>query len=281
MQGGGIIDITRERVEDLYHNVSAEYNTTSLATEEGYVYRPNEWGLIEMLAIAKHLPSDGAFVDIGTGMGIAPRFAKTLGAHVITLDSLASGGVALDNVKAAGIVGCFCDVESEPLPIEGGSVDCVFFGDVIEHLRDSPKPVLTEIFRILKPGGICICTTLNAVRLTVRLKVLMGFSNWANIHEYFDEKAHFGHHHEYTIEELKFVFERAGFGVSDFVLYENNLREVKISAMSDVKTQTRSRARNRSESVLATTSRRVLVSLTDLFPQLRGSMLLVAQKPTS
>ena len=232
-----------------------------------------------MLEIAKHLPANGVFVDIGTGMGIAPRFAKMLGAHAITLDSSASGGGALDNVKAAGVVGYFCDVEHEALPIDSGTADVVLFGDVIEHMQNSPKPVLSEIFRILKPGGICLCSTPNAVRLTVRLKVLMGYTNWANIQEFFNEKSHFGHHHEYTTDEIKFVFEKTGFEFCELVLYESHLREVKISTMSELKTQGRSRAWERSEPVFITIPKMVLLSLTEVFPRLRSNMLLVARKP--
>jgi SAM-dependent methyltransferase len=273
------MDLTRERVEDLYQKVSAEYNVTPLAVDQGWVYQPNGWGLVEMLAIAKHLPSNGVFVDLGTGMGIAPRFAKMLGAHVTTIDSLAAGGNAIDNARAAGIIGYSCDIELDPFPIESGSVDCVFFGDVIEHLHNSPRPVLNEIFRILKPGGVCICATPNAVRLTVRVKVLMGFTNWANIREYFDEKMHFGHHHEYTIDEVKFVFEKTGFELSELVLYENNLRDVKISGMNELKTQSRNRASTRPEPVLIAIAKMSLLSLTNLFPHLRSNMLLVSRKP--
>jgi ubiquinone/menaquinone biosynthesis C-methylase UbiE len=276
------MDIAKARVEGLYHKVAVEYNLTPLSVDQGWVYRPSKWGLIEMLAIARHMPPNGVFVDIGTGCGIAPRFAQALGAQVTTIDSYsASGASAMDNVKAVGIVGHFCDVERESLPIESGTADCVFFGDVIEHLQNSPKRVLCEIFRVLKPNGICISATPNATRLTVRLKVLMGLTNWPNIRDFFDEKMHAGHHHEYTIDEFKFAFEKTGFDVCDFVLFEENLRMVKISNMSQLATHDRSRKQVQSEPVFITIPKYFLLSLCRLFPRLRGNMLLVARKPAS
>ena len=100
-------------------------------------------------------------MDIGTGMGIAPRFAKKLGAKVTTLDSYeASGSDAIENIKNEGIETLFIDILKDKLPFNDNSIDIIFFGDVIEHLLHSPKRVLLEFNRILKPGGVCIASTL-------------------------------------------------------------------------------------------------------------------------
>ncbi len=272
--------ISEAEIRNRYLTVSSEYNTTPLAVDDGWVHSPTELGLLELQKVVQHLPKNGVFLDIGTGMGIAPRFVRQLGVRTISVDSLAAAGKsAIENVKLAGVEGYFCDVTREHIPLEEGTVDCVLFADVIEHLIHSPKPVLQEISRTLKPSGVCIATTPNATRLTVRLKVLMGYSNWANIDEYFDCDFHAGHHHEYTIEEFKAVFSKSGFDVADFVLYEDNLRNVKIEGLGDLKTQDRSRTKRESEPLLAMAGKRLLLSLTTLFPQLRSNMLLVARKP--
>lgn len=277
---GDRMKLTENEIRQLYLDVSAAYNTTALAVNDGWIHHTSDFGLLEMKTLVKHLPKDGVLVDIGTGMGIAPRLAHKLGARVITVDSLAAAGAsAIDNVRLAGIEGHFCDVGRERIPVENGVADCVFFADVIEHLICSPKPVLEEISRVLKPGGTCVSTTPNACRLTVRLKVLMGYSNWPPIHEFFDLDFHSGHHHEYTIGEFQTVFNDTGLDVTEFVLYENNLRTVKIWDMHDITTQNRSRIHRETEPVLATIGRSVLLALTTLRPQLRSDMLLVARKP--
>jgi SAM-dependent methyltransferase len=50
------------------------------------------------------------------------------------------------------------DVEAnlnEPLPLESGSFDTVILTDVLEHLQ-RPELLLSEVFRILRPGGKAI-----------------------------------------------------------------------------------------------------------------------------
>ena len=256
-----------------------EYNRTPLAVNDGWIHRPTEAGLLEIRALMKHLRKDGLFLDIGTGMGIVPRFVKGLGIHTISVDSeVAAGRSALENVRLAGVEALPCDVTKERLPVEDGTVDCVLFADVIEHLLHSPKPALMEIHRVLKPGGVCIATTPNALRLTVRLRVLAGYSNWANIDEYFDRDFHAGHHHEYTIEEFKGAFTRTGFEIAEFALYEDSLRNVKIEGLRHLKTQDRSRSAVISEPFTVKIGKRLLRTLTDAFPRLRSNMLLTARK---
>ena len=56
------------------------YNKSKLATEMGFEYIPNEFTLLQLKQIIKYLPGkDATFVDIGTGMGIAPRVVDTVG----------------------------------------------------------------------------------------------------------------------------------------------------------------------------------------------------------
>jgi hypothetical protein len=118
------------------------------------------------------------------------------------------------------------------------------------------------------------------MRLTVRAKVLMGFSNWADVEGYFDEDFHGGHHHEYTIDEFRMVFDRSGFSIKRFMLYESNLREVDIESLGDLKSQTRLyHGTKRRERLPVTIAKKILLLTTELFPRLRSNMMLVARKP--
>jgi SAM-dependent methyltransferase len=58
--------------------------------------------------------------------------------------------LALPIVNAAG----------EGLPLPGGQYDAVVCWDVIEHVRD-PQLVLSEIARVLRPGGAALLTVIN------------------------------------------------------------------------------------------------------------------------
>ena len=46
------------------------------------------------------------------------------------------------------------DIEKEPLPFADNHFDLVTNIEVIEHLHNSPKPMLQEIRRVLKGGDI-------------------------------------------------------------------------------------------------------------------------------
>jgi ubiquinone/menaquinone biosynthesis C-methylase UbiE len=271
--------LTPVQVENIYSDVINEYNLSPLSVNEGWRYNKSEFGLIELIKISEFLSENSTLVDIGTGKGIAPRFAKKITDKVFSFDSKsASGSNAVDNIKLAGVFADFCDVGSDKIPIEDNSTNVVFFGDVIEHLIHSPKPVLNEFNRILHSGGVVIATTPNACRLTVRLKMLLGYSNWANIFEYFDKDFHQGHHHEYTIDEFKKVFELTGFELVEFILFEENLRTEKLSSKKDFKTQDRNWDIKKKDSFFGKVIKSILLQITNMYPNLRSNMLIVARK---
>jgi SAM-dependent methyltransferase len=255
----------------LYTECFEEYNKTKLATEMGFYFTPNDFTILQLKQIVKYLPgNDALFVDIGTGMGIAPRFVKKLGIRSISVDSPMTGGfIAIETVKEAGVEGFYCEVGREAIPIEDESADLVLLADVIEHLPHSPKPVLKEIKRILKPQGVCIATTPNSTRLTVRLKVALGYSSWPLIFNYFDKDFHDGHHHEYTISEFKEVFNKLGFIEKDFILYEKFLRYTEISSLKELKGKIQ---RNHSKTVkspfIFKIGKAALLFITKMFPNL-------------
>lgn len=48
-----------------------------------------------------------------------------------------------------------CDLAE--IPVENARYDRIVFNQVLEHV-DDPPAVLTELFRVLKPGGLLLCT---------------------------------------------------------------------------------------------------------------------------
>lgn len=271
-----------DSLKKLYLSVAEEYNATPLAVQDGWIYEPSAFGFLQLQQVIAALPVKGVLLDIGTGRAIIPRCAKRLGHSVITLDSEdCAGSSAVDNARLAGIEGHFGDCCADPLPCADNSVDCVLFADVIEHLLHSPRPVLNEIKRVLKPGGVCISTTPNALRLTTRLKVMAGYSNWANLREYFDTNLHVGHHHEYTIEEFRWVFEQCGFEVQKLILDEYNLKAFTVTGTDSLATQHRAFGQSQRESLVGGIARKLLVAMTSIMPSLRSQMIVYAQKPLS
>src|SRR5207245_2791594 len=52
------------------------------------------------------------------------------------------------------------DVEKQDPPVEPGSLDCILFGDVLEHLLD-PEAVLRRYRRFLNRSGVVLCSIPN------------------------------------------------------------------------------------------------------------------------
>lgn len=66
-----------------------------------------------------------------------------------------------------------CDL-NHPLHLESNYYDIVFSGETIEHLYN-PENLIKEAQRILKPCGIFIGSTPNALKLTKRFFYLLGY----------------------------------------------------------------------------------------------------------
>jgi len=262
---------------DTLREVIRDYNRTQLARE--YPFLDHELGHHRLLIDLglKYLPEavPTTVLDIGTGRGICPRFFARLGHRSITLDFPVTGtNEALNSAAMAGVETHECDCSSQPFPVESDSVDCVYLVDVIEHFPHSPKFLLEEIYRVLRPGGVLIDSTFNALRLTVRLKMLLGYSNWPRVGDYYDSPFHGGHHHEYTEAELTYVHVRAGLRNIEVQLVERNSLYVGVG-FDSLQSGLRKPGEEKPKLQLA---RKLLYAATQLSPSLKSHMYLVSQK---
>lgn len=96
-------------------------------------------------------------------------------------------------------------VEPAGLPqITENSFDVVLLIDVIEHLHNSPRELLNYVISSLKPNGLLLIETPNAVSLAKRLKVLLGKSNQVNVNYWYWTIGEYrSHTREYTRSELR------------------------------------------------------------------------------
>jgi SAM-dependent methyltransferase len=270
------VNVQEGVIRAIYSQVIDEYHGTPLA-KLGYVFKPTQAKFREVEALARYLPEGGTLLDIGTGMAIVPRTMKRLGARVISVDPPFSSSVARENANLAGIETLVCDVTREAIPLEDGTVDCILFADVIEHLVHSPRPAVVEFARVLRPGGVVVATTPNAVRLPVRLKVVLGHSNWQALDDFYDQEVHGGHHHEYTPEEFRASFERAGFEIAEFLLHGSTM-DVRVDSFAALDSRVR-HGTKRSHPAIAL-AKLPIAALEAIFPRMRRDMLLVARKVT-
>ncbi|MFI5454313.1 MAG: methyltransferase domain-containing protein [Isosphaerales bacterium] len=86
-------------------------------------------------------------------------------------DVAARAGERLDRV--------FClDVAMDDPPLEQQSLDCVLFGDILEHLVD-PEAVLLRLRRFLAPGGVALASIPNLQHHTLLAALLSGDFQYA------------------------------------------------------------------------------------------------------
>ncbi|MFJ2995581.1 class I SAM-dependent methyltransferase [Pandoraea sp. NPDC087047] len=102
-------------------------------------------------------------VDLACGDGRTTYILRGLGAHVVPYDILPERCKLDGGAQYADIM--------EGLPIESDSVDMVILQEVIEHLPNH-LAALTEICRILKPGGELFLTTPNRSSIVSKLAYL-------------------------------------------------------------------------------------------------------------
>jgi 2-polyprenyl-3-methyl-5-hydroxy-6-metoxy-1,4-benzoquinol methylase len=155
------------------------------------------------------------------------------------------------------------NIEKEKFPFEAQSFDLVLMTEIIEHLTVNPRVYLSEVKRVLKPDGYLLVTTPNAVHLKNRVKVLFGKSASFPLEQLFETEPHndsiyYRHNREFTRDELKSAFEVSG------------LRAVEARYFSAY-TPWR---KNRKTSL----TKFVGYFITQLFPSLRDSLYLSAQK---
>ena len=79
---------------------------------------------------------------------------------------------ALAEAQKLGIETRWADLD-EALPFEDAAFDVVVAGELLEHLRD-PRRVVSEVLRVLRPGGTFVGSVPNAYRLKNRLRFLLG-----------------------------------------------------------------------------------------------------------
>lgn len=148
----------------------------------------------------QHLPqpNHGATIlDLGCGDGYWSEKFKKLGYNVSAVD----GETVYPNINADYQYKemMLCDANKK-LPFPDSSFDVVWCSEVIEHLSNY-KFTITEIMRVLKPGGRYILTTPNSFFWLHYLLKIFGLSNndWQNE----------GHVNFFHIGDIKRIFSTA------------------------------------------------------------------------
>lgn len=110
---------------------------------------PNQ--LIHYLMKRYHIATNARILDSGCGRGDFSEAFMNEGCNVVGIDGRISDGKSSNLQFIGGI-----DLENDILPFEDNYFDVVFSKSVLEHIH-KPENYLSEIKRVLKPGGKIIC----------------------------------------------------------------------------------------------------------------------------
>ena len=112
---------------------------------------PRAWRLRMALQALAKLPAESKVLELGCGAGQFIRAVKNLRPELvchgcdISATALALAKKTNDSVSY--------EFSSEVLPYGDNSFDAVLIFDVLEHV-ENPAAILSEVRRVLKPGGI-------------------------------------------------------------------------------------------------------------------------------
>jgi 2-polyprenyl-6-hydroxyphenyl methylase/3-demethylubiquinone-9 3-methyltransferase len=126
-------------------------------------------------------PKATTALEVGCGGGFMTEEIARMGFATTGVDpSERSVRVAADHARESGLDIRYGTGVGESLPFEDRSFGVVFCCDVLEHVRDLPK-VISEISRVLKPGGVFYYNTLNRTwaSLLGAIKIIQVWKPWA------------------------------------------------------------------------------------------------------
>jgi SAM-dependent methyltransferase len=132
-----------------------------------------------MQIIKKHLLSNikniknGRLLDVGGGTGdFTAEIVNILGIKEAVIVDI--NEYALRQASSKGLKAIKVDITREPLPFPDNYFDVVVMVEVVEHLYD-PDYAISEVRRVLKPGGFIVISTPNLAWWVNRLVLLLGF----------------------------------------------------------------------------------------------------------
>jgi|GEM_PF-5559704 2-polyprenyl-3-methyl-5-hydroxy-6-metoxy-1,4-benzoquinol methylase len=215
-------------------DVLARKSAYQLKFEDGNQYDSKMWlAYSRTVRDLEALGRNMKVLEIGAFTGIVSAALANLG-HDVTASDIPF--VLADERNAAflrseGVKTMPHDLSILPFPAPSSEFDLVVMNEVLEHLNFNPIPLLRELARVLKPGGLLYCATPNLSKVHSRLRLLRGQGIMNPIsHLVLNLKPETGmsvglHWREWTKDEMVQLFKKAGFSVKShkYGVYTNNV----------------------------------------------------------
>ena len=156
-------------------------------------------------------------VDLGGGLGMFSPACASLGMDAFLVDDFSdsvSDDHRIEDIPAhrnSGVHVIRTPVLEWGRYFESNSLDVVTIFDSMEHWHHSPRPVLIEAHRALRPGGTLLISAPNAVNLYKRFTVPLGRGNWSDFDDWFYPEQFRGHVREPVLADLLRLVDELGF----------------------------------------------------------------------
>jgi 2-polyprenyl-3-methyl-5-hydroxy-6-metoxy-1,4-benzoquinol methylase len=170
---------------------------------------------------------DGNFsvCDVGGFWGVLPLTLKELGFHVAMTEALKyyndSFNALFDFIRGRGVEVFDYDPFAEDAALDT-QFDVVTLMAVLEHYPHSHRTMMKNVSRLMRPGGKLYIEVPNIAYWPKRVGLLMGRTPLAELADVYRSEVPFiGHHHEFTIAELRDLARLSGMRVlvEDFYNY--------------------------------------------------------------
>ncbi|MFT5197992.1 MAG: SAM-dependent methyltransferase [Planctomycetota bacterium] len=147
-------------VHAIYPEFAEDVDHLSTTYEFEEAIKPNARQRKKMDAWLKRMAphkKTGKLLEVGCGQGIFLQYAREAGWDVTGVDVLAPVVEVARSKRGLNVhLG-----HLEPAQLDADQFDACFMSEVIEHIVD-PVPLMTEIRRVLRPGGVSVVSTGNA-----------------------------------------------------------------------------------------------------------------------
>ncbi len=163
-------------------------------------------GVLEMGAYLQITPALRTRLGYGEVRGCYFGPAGRVDHRVVTSDEGESFACDIDHF----------DAERDRFPYPDGHYATVLCCELIEHLFSDPMHMMTEINRVLKPGGHLVLTTPNIASLRALSAILQGYHPGffpSYLRPSSDGEADARHNREYAPREIRQLLEDSGFEV--------------------------------------------------------------------
>lgn len=160
-------------------------------------------------------------LDVGSGHGMLLALLAELGHECHGVDFTDQTARYPDVYGRRQIAFRVSNAEVDPLPFPDESFDAVTCCQVLEHFTHSHLPLMREIHRVLRPGGVVEVDVPNAVSFRNRSRMLRGkhITNDYKTHFLYAEPILYKgmsfypvrHNREFTRDELALLLAEAGF----------------------------------------------------------------------